>query len=200
MPDPSPLDLTGQRAVVTDTSLSVTNVNINAAGGDDAVNVGAFTVNLPTLSIDGGSGNDNLSGNDGSDTLNGGLGADAFIPLEQPREDLVRALAGEMLGGIDIVLDYLWGASAEALLAAAATAARAEDVAGTWLRDTGASKVKFAPCGGALCGTVVWLKNAIDPATGAPPADKKNTDPALRARTIMGLQVVSGMKPSSSAA
>ena len=48
------------------------------------------------------------------------LGADAFIALEQPREDLVRALAGEMLGGIDIVLDYLWGASAEALLAAAA--------------------------------------------------------------------------------
>ncbi|MGP9811631.1 DUF2147 domain-containing protein [Rhodopseudomonas sp. NSM] len=55
-----------------------------------------------------------------------------------------------------------------ALLAVAATtaatagAARADDVAGTWLRDTGLSKVKFAPCGGAVCGTLVWLKPGIE--------------------------------------
>ena len=34
---------------------------------------------------------------------------------------------------------------------------------GTWLRDTGASKVKFAPCGGAICGHIVWLKPGVDP-------------------------------------
>ncbi|PZA09213.1 DUF2147 domain-containing protein [Rhodopseudomonas palustris] len=45
---------------------------------------------------------------------------------------------------------------------AATTAARADDVVGTWLRDTGASKVKFAPCGGAVCGTLVWIKPGVE--------------------------------------
>lgn len=49
-----------------------------------------------------------------------------------------------------------------ALLAAAASSVRGDDVGGTWLRDTGASKVKFAPCGGALCGSIVWLKPGVD--------------------------------------
>ena len=36
----------------------------------------------------------------------------------------------------------------------------AQDLAGTtWLRETGASRVKFAPCGEALCGSIVWLKD-----------------------------------------
>ena len=50
------------------------------------------------------------------------------------------------------------------LLAAALanTGARADDVGGTWLRETGASKVKFAPCGGAVCGTLVWLKPGVE--------------------------------------
>jgi uncharacterized protein (DUF2147 family) len=45
------------------------------------------------------------------------------------------------------------------LLAMGASAARAEDAAGTWMREDGASKIQFASCGAALCGTVVWLKN-----------------------------------------
>ncbi|WP_420132688.1 DUF2147 domain-containing protein [Rhodopseudomonas sp.] len=48
------------------------------------------------------------------------------------------------------------------IAATGGTAARADDVAGTWLRDTGASKVKFAPCGGALCGTLVWIKPGVE--------------------------------------
>lgn len=34
----------------------------------------------------------------------------------------------------------------------------------TWLRDTGSSRVKFAPCGDALCGSIVWLKDPNGPA------------------------------------
>ncbi len=34
----------------------------------------------------------------------------------------------------------------------------ADEVLGTWLRDNGALKVKFEPCGDAVCGNVVWLK------------------------------------------
>ncbi|MCB1414056.1 MAG: DUF2147 domain-containing protein [Xanthobacteraceae bacterium] len=45
----------------------------------------------------------------------------------------------------------------------AAAPARAADVKGVWLRDTGASKVKFSPCGGAICGHIVWLKPGADP-------------------------------------
>ena len=40
----------------------------------------------------------------------------------------------------------------------------AQDVAGTWLRDSGASKVRFAKCGEAVCGTIAWLKDGDGPA------------------------------------
>jgi NADPH:quinone reductase-like Zn-dependent oxidoreductase len=49
------------------------------------------------------------------------LGADAAISLEQPREDVVAAFRSEIVEhGVDVVLDYLWGAPAEAVLAAIA--------------------------------------------------------------------------------
>jgi NADPH2:quinone reductase len=49
------------------------------------------------------------------------LGADAAISLEQPREGLVAAFRQEIVEhGVDVVLDYLWGAPAEAVLAAMA--------------------------------------------------------------------------------
>lgn len=54
--------------------------------------------------------------------------------------------------------------SALALAGAAllATPILADDVTGTWLRDTGASHVKFGPCGAAMCGTIAWLKPGVE--------------------------------------
>ncbi len=49
-------------------------------------------------------------------------------------------------------------------LAAGVAPAMAQDASGVWLRDTGASRVRIAPCGEALCGTIVWLKDAAGPA------------------------------------
>jgi NADPH:quinone reductase-like Zn-dependent oxidoreductase len=46
------------------------------------------------------------------------LGADETISLRQPPEKLVESFR-DALRGIDVVLDYLWGTSAESLLAAA---------------------------------------------------------------------------------
>ncbi|MDB5651814.1 MAG: hypothetical protein JWL62_3334 [Hyphomicrobiales bacterium] len=46
-------------------------------------------------------------------------------------------------------------------LAGLAAPALAQDATGTWLRDSGLSQVKIAPCGDALCGTVSWVKEAI---------------------------------------
>lgn len=47
------------------------------------------------------------------------LGADAFIALDQPMADLTAAFRSELAGdGVDVVLDYLFGAPAEAFVAA----------------------------------------------------------------------------------
>ena len=37
------------------------------------------------------------------------LGADVVISLEQETAALVEAFRGEIAGGVDVVLDYLWG-------------------------------------------------------------------------------------------
>ncbi|WP_144148830.1 zinc-binding alcohol dehydrogenase family protein [Paraburkholderia sp. BCC1884] len=49
-------------------------------------------------------------------------GADTTISLEQSEADLTRALEAQFSQGVDVVLDYLWGPSAQALLVAAAKA------------------------------------------------------------------------------
>jgi NADPH:quinone reductase-like Zn-dependent oxidoreductase len=47
------------------------------------------------------------------------LGADSVISLDQERDALVSAFRQELAeNGVDVVLDYLWGSPAEALLAA----------------------------------------------------------------------------------
>jgi NADPH:quinone reductase-like Zn-dependent oxidoreductase len=49
------------------------------------------------------------------------LGADETISLELGRDELAAAFRKEIVGdGVDVVLDYLWGAPAEAVLAAIA--------------------------------------------------------------------------------
>ena len=49
------------------------------------------------------------------------LGADQTISLSQPREDLLRSLRSALHeSGVQVVLDFLWGPSAEAILAAVA--------------------------------------------------------------------------------
>ncbi len=49
------------------------------------------------------------------------LGADDFIPLQQPPEQLTQQFRTQIQMGVDIVLDYLWGSSAEAFLTAASS-------------------------------------------------------------------------------
>ncbi|VWB24901.1 alcohol dehydrogenase [Burkholderia lata] len=49
-------------------------------------------------------------------------GADAVVSLQQDDAHLARALEPHFRAGVDVVLDYLWGASAQTLLVAAAKA------------------------------------------------------------------------------
>ena len=70
------------------------------------------------------------------------------------------------------------------------------DPIGTWLTESGDSRVRIENCGGALCGNVVWLKEPNDPETGKPKLDKKNADEAKRSRAMLGVPIVLGMKPN----
>ncbi len=44
----------------------------------------------------------------------------------------------------------------------ASSPATAGDISGTWLRESGLSKVKFGPCGAVMCGNIVWIKAGTD--------------------------------------
>lgn len=92
------------------------------------------------------------------------------------------------------VIPSLSAALLGASLVAAAQAAT--PVAGTWLSADGGTKVRVSDCGGKLCGKVVWLNEPIDRSTGKPKTDKHNSDAAKRARPLLGVQVVQGMKPN----
>ncbi len=72
------------------------------------------------------------------------------------------------------------------------------DVVGLWKTAGNSSKVEIFPCGDKLCGRVVWMKhpNFVDPndgPVGAPKSGRKNPDPTLRSRPILGLQVIEGL-------
>ncbi len=71
----------------------------------------------------------------------------------------------------------------------AAAPACAEEYIGTWLTANSDAHIRVARCGKAMCGTVVWLKNAVDPKTGQPPVDDKNPNASLRSRKILGNRI-----------
>src|SRR5581483_11360458 len=75
-----------------------------------------------------------------------------------------------------------------AMLSGTASAHAAEPT-GTWLTQKGDARIRVARCGKALCGTIVWIKDAVDPQTGKPPLDDQNPDPAKRNRRIVGLRI-----------
>lgn len=72
-----------------------------------------------------------------------------------------------------------------ALLAGGAASA---DPNGTWLRDNGQSRIRIAPCGNALCGTIVWLQT--------PRADEHNPNASLRTRPLVGVRIFFDMRPN----
>ncbi len=82
------------------------------------------------------------------------------------------------------------------LLAALPITARAADALGTWYTADKDSQVRITNCGGALCGTLVWLKVPNDPATGRPKTDKNNANASKQSHPLIGTPIVLGMKPS----
>lgn len=80
-----------------------------------------------------------------------------------------------------------------ALLVAMPAAAQDATLAGVWAHANRRIELAIAPCGDRLCGTLVWLKNPND-ADGQPLLDRLNPDPALRARPLLGLTVLQGLR------
>ena len=76
-----------------------------------------------------------------------------------------------------------------AALIFAALPALAADPTGVWLTQDGDAHIKFASCGQAYCGTVVWLRDPLDPDTKKPILDKNNPDPGKRKRPVLGITI-----------
>ena len=82
--------------------------------------------------------------------------------------------------------------AATLLFVQAAAAGAMTDVIGRWRDSDGKSEIDIHRCGPTLCGAIVWLKQ--------PHTDAANPDPALRTRSLLGMRVLSGLKPDPAAA
>lgn len=72
-------------------------------------------------------------------------------------------------------------------LACFATPAAAQSATGTWLTQSGETRVRVAPCGGNLCGTIIWQKT--------PSKDVNNPDASKKGRNVVGINMIT-MKPA----
>jgi|SRR3954451_16084475 uncharacterized protein (DUF2147 family) len=65
--------------------------------------------------------------------------------------------------------------------------AQSADPSGTWLTESGDTRVRIAQCGAAYCGTIVSSTHK---------KDENNQDAKLRDRSIVGVQMMWDIKPS----
>jgi uncharacterized protein (DUF2147 family) len=82
-----------------------------------------------------------------------------------------------------------------ALLASAK--AQPQDILGIWWTEDNKGRAEIAKCTPprqGLCGTIVWISKPNDD-QGRPQTDKKNKDPRLRGRPIIGLAIFEGWRP-----
>jgi uncharacterized protein (DUF2147 family) len=75
------------------------------------------------------------------------------------------------------------------------SAAQAAEPTGVWSTPEGKSRVQISACGDALCGRILSLKEPNGP-DGKPKLDSKNQNAGQRGRPLVGLSLLSGMKPN----
>lgn len=72
------------------------------------------------------------------------------------------------------------------------------DLSGRWATEGFGSIVEFRPCATStseMCGRIVWL---WAPASGGRPrTDQRNPDPSLKARSLVGVEIVSGLRQTA---
>lgn len=92
-----------------------------------------------------------------------------------------RLLTAAGLAGMTMISTSAWAA--------------AGDPAGVWRMDSGKVTIEVAPCGNNYCGKIVGLAKPLNK-RGKPKRDRENPDKALRKRTIIGLTIMSDMRPT----
>jgi len=83
------------------------------------------------------------------------------------------------------------------LTVTSAFGAGSNGILGIWKTELGESKVEVFRCGEKICGKIIWLKNpnytdSRDGTVGTPVIDRKNPDPALKIRPVLGLRIMEG--------
>jgi uncharacterized protein (DUF2147 family) len=74
------------------------------------------------------------------------------------------------------------------LLLTGAAHAQAQDPSGTYLSESGDTRVRIARCGQAYCGTIVSIQGEAK--------DVNNPDASLKGRSLVGVQMISNIQPS----
>ncbi len=70
-------------------------------------------------------------------------------------------------------------------------ASAASPIDGLWLTDDHKGVVRIGACGPYVCG---WIVRVLDSGPRVPTRDVNNPNPALRARTILGIPVLTGFR------
>jgi uncharacterized protein (DUF2147 family) len=83
------------------------------------------------------------------------------------------------------------------MTAATPIVAGTSDILGIWKTDLDEAKVEIFMCEEKICGKIIWLKNPLytessEGEVGIPVIDRKNPDPALRNRPVIGLRILEG--------
>ncbi len=73
------------------------------------------------------------------------------------------------------------------LTLAAPASAQGQDPSGTYVSETGETRVRIAKCGSAFCGTITAVQGEAK--------DVHNPDPAKRSRNLVGVQMITNIMP-----
>lgn len=83
-------------------------------------------------------------------------------------------------------------------LASFAFTADGDKILGLWKTPENDCKIEIFKCGNKYCGKIAWLKEPLYAAdddegmAGRPVVDRKNPNPNLRSRPLIGLQLIEG--------
>lgn len=78
------------------------------------------------------------------------------------------------------------------LVMTALPAQAAAPITGRWVTQSKDGVVEVYPCGASLCGKIA--KFLVNPSAGPGAKDSRNPDKALRNRTVLGMNILTGFK------
>lgn len=80
------------------------------------------------------------------------------------------------------------------IISSSAIFAQADKILGTWLNEPKDGKIEVYKKGDAYFGKIIWLKNNVNEDGTSPKLDSKNEDEKLRARSIVGINILKDLE------